>query len=41
MLHALIKREYIPVVAGGTSEHVFDPSIYDQLTKTVEAVPIS
>jgi hypothetical protein len=39
----LVPAEYVPVSAGGTSEHVFDPSIYDSLASQVKTptVPVS
>jgi hypothetical protein len=36
---ALLERvpaEYVPVAAGGTSEHVFDPSMFDSLASQVK-----
>ena len=32
----LVPAEYVPVSAGGKSEHVFDPSMYDALTSQVK-----
>ena len=36
-LLSLIPAEYVPVAAGGTSEHIFDPAIFDNLLPAAQA----